>query len=291
MVAYNVPAARGLIRRNKWLLLRRFVQFSILGLFMSGPFLGVWILKGNLASSTLLGEIPFTDPFIALQSIVAGHELAAPAITGVALILALYLLVGGRSFCAWVCPINPVTDAAASLRDALGFKANVRLSRFVRHGLVLVILLVSYLMHDIAFEAVNPITILHRGILFGMGVGWLVILAVFLFDLFVAKHGWCGHICPVGAFYGLINRFSLTRISARDRASCTDCGDCFRVCPEPHVISPALYPREVHTSPIIASSDCITCGRCIDVCDPGVFNFTHRFDKTIGTGSDDRVKN
>jgi ferredoxin-type protein NapH len=285
MGSHNMPATRGLIRRNKWLLLRRFVQFSILGLFMSGPFLGVWILQGNLASSTLFGKIPFTDPFIALQSIAAGHTIATPAIIGVALILALYLLVGGRSFCAWVCPINPVTDAAAALRDTLGFKANVRLSRFVRHGLVLVILLVSYLMHDIAFEAVNPITILHRGILFGMGVGWIVILAVFLFDLFVAKHGWCGHICPVGAFYGFINRFSLTRISARNRESCTDCGDCFRVCPEPQVIAPALYARDAKTSPIIASSDCITCGRCIDVCEPEVFNFTHRFDKTTGANA------
>jgi ferredoxin-type protein NapH len=197
----------------------------------------------------------------------------------------LYILLGGRSFCAWVCPINPVTDGAAALRERLGLKTSVRLSRHVRYGVVLVVLLVSYLMHDIAFEAVNPITILHRGILFGMGVGWLLILAVFLFDLFVLKHGWCGHICPVGAFYGLINRFSLTRVSAKDRASCTNCGDCFRVCPESQVISPALYPSNPLASPIIASSDCITCGRCIDVCEPGVFNFTHRFDTELELGT------
>ena len=275
---------RGIVRRNKWLLLRRFIQVAILGLFMSGPYLGVWIMQGNLASSTLFGKIPFTDPFIALQSIVAGHSLATPALVGVGFVLVLYILLGGRSFCAWVCPINPVTDGAAALRERLGLKASVHLSRHVRYGLVLVVLLISYLMHDIAFEAVNPITILHRGILFGMGVGWLLILAVFLFDLFVLKHGWCGHICPVGAFYGLINRFSLTRVSAKDRASCTNCGDCFRVCPEPQVISPALYPSNPLASPIIASSDCITCGRCIDVCEPGVFNFTHRFDTELELG-------
>ena len=285
MGSTNGQRRRGIVRRNKWLLLRRFVQVTILGLFMSGPYLGVWIMQGNLASSTLLGEVPFTDPFIALQSIVAGHTLATPAFVGVGLVLVLYILLGGRSFCAWVCPINPVTDGAAALREKLGLKASVHLSRFVRHGLVLVVLLVSYLMHDIAFEAVNPITILHRGILFGMGVGWLLILAVFLFDLFVLKHGWCGHICPVGAFYGLINRFSLARVSAKDRASCTNCGDCFRVCPEPQVISPALYPGNGLASPIIASSDCINCGRCIDVCEPGVFNFTHRFDTGLELGA------
>ena len=285
MGSTNGQPRRGIVRRNKWLLLRRFIQVAILGLFMSGPYLGVWIMQGNLASSTLLGEVPFTDPFIALQSIVAGHSLATPALAGVGFVLVLYILLGGRSFCAWVCPINPVTDAAAALRERLGLKASVHVSRHVRYGLVLVVLLVSYLMHDIAFEAVNPITILHRGILFGMGVGWLLILAVFLFDLFVLKHGWCGHICPVGAFYGLINRFSLTRVSAKDRASCTNCGDCFRVCPEPQVISPALYPSNPLASPIIASSDCINCGRCIDVCEPGVFNFTHRFDRELELGT------
>ena len=285
MASSNGQLKRGIVRRNKWLLLRRFVQVAILGLFMSGPYLGVWIMEGNLASSTLLGQVPFTDPFIALQSVVAGHDLATTALAGVGFVLVFYILFGGRSFCAWVCPINPITDGAAALRDRLGFRASVHLSRFVRYGLVLVVLLVSYLMHDIAFEAVNPITMLHRGILFGMGIGWLFILAVFLFDLFVVKHGWCGHLCPVGAFYGLINRFSLTRVSAKDRASCTNCGDCFRVCPEPQVIAPALYPDNRLASPIIASSDCITCGRCIDVCEPGVFNFTHRFDAALESGT------
>tara|TARA_R110001599_G_scaffold353847_1_gene600007 strand:+ start:10870 stop:11751 length:882 start_codon:yes stop_codon:yes gene_type:complete len=285
MGSTNGQPSRGIFRRNKWLLLRRFVQLGILGLFMSGPYLGVWIMEGNLASSTLLRTVPFTDPFIALQSIVAGHDLATSALAGVIFVFVLYIVLGGRSFCAWVCPINPITDGAAALRDGLGLNASVRLSRFVRYGLILVVLLVSYLMHDIAFEAVNPITMLHRGILFGMGVGWLFVLAVFLFDLFVVKHGWCGHLCPVGAFYGLINRFSLTRVSAKDRASCTNCGDCFRVCPEPQVIAPALYPDNPLTSPIIASSDCITCGRCIDVCEPGVFNFTHRFDTELEVGT------
>ena len=31
---------------------------------------------------------------------------------------------------------------------------------------------------------------------FGMGYGWLMLLALFLFDLFIVRRGWCGHICP-----------------------------------------------------------------------------------------------
>ncbi len=58
----------------------------------------------------------------------------------------------------------------------------------------------------IVWEFVNPVSMLHRGLLFGVGLAWLVVLAVFLFDLLVAPRGWCGHVCPVGAFYGLIGK-------------------------------------------------------------------------------------
>ena len=92
----------------------------------------------------------------------------------------------------------------------------------------------------IAWELVNPVSMFHRGLIFGMGAGWAVILAMFLFDLFVSNDGWCGHLCPVGAFYSLIGKVSLVRTVAVRRAACNDCMDCFVVCPEPQVIRPAL---------------------------------------------------
>jgi ferredoxin-type protein NapH len=85
-------------------------------------------------------------------------------------------------------------------------------------------------------------------------------VAIFLFDLLVAKHGWCGHLCPVGAFYGQIGKVALLRVAADNRAACDDCMDCFAVCPEPHVISPALRGERTGTGPVIASGDCTLCG-------------------------------
>jgi ferredoxin-type protein NapH len=49
------------------------------------------------------------------------------------------------------------------------------------------------------------------------------------------------------------------------------------VCPEPHVIVPALKPADPGASPVIASGDCTNCGRCIDVCPDDVFRFGTRF--------------
>ena len=38
---------------------------------------------------------------------------------GAAIVLVFYPLVGGRVFCAWVCPVNLVTDLAGWLRTKL----------------------------------------------------------------------------------------------------------------------------------------------------------------------------
>ena len=137
---------------------------------------------------------------------------------------------------------------------------------------------VSILTGSIAWEFVNPVTMLHRGLVFGLGFAWTTVLAVFVFDLVVSRRGWCGHICPVGTFYGLLGAGAVLRVSATRRAECDDCLDCFAVCPEPHVITPALRGSDGST-PLILSGDCTNCGRCIDVCAPSVYEFTHRFDQ------------
>jgi len=125
----------------------------------------------------------------------------------------------------------------------------------------------------LAWELVNPVTAVYRGLIFGMGFGWAVLTAVFLFDLVISNRGWCGHLCPVGAFYSLIGRFSLVRVAALRRAQCNDCMDCFIVCPEPQVIRPALKGAEEGVSPVIRDGACTNCGRCIDICSKDVFQY------------------
>ena len=109
-----------------------------------------------------------------------------------------------------------------------------------------------------------------------------------LFRSFVARRGWCSHLCPVGAFYGLLGSGALVKVSASKRAACDHCMDCYAVCPEPQVISPALEGAKKGISPVVLSSDCTTCGRCIDVCTSDVFRFTHRFDVSETPATDAR---
>ncbi|MDR0439639.1 MAG: quinol dehydrogenase ferredoxin subunit NapH [Candidatus Accumulibacter sp.] len=274
----DAVARKGWLAAHKWLLLRRCCQLCILGLFLIGPWFGVWFIEGNLSSSLVLDTVPLTDPYLLLQVLAAGIQPAAAAVTGALTVAVFYFLVGGRVFCAWVCPVNMITDAAAWGRRRLSIKTSHAPDARSRFWLLAGTFVIAFATGSLAWEWVNPVSIAHRGLLFGMGAGSWFITAVFFYDLFVAPRGWCGHLCPMGAFYSLLGRAALPRVSAFRREKCDDCMDCFAVCPEPRVIRPALK-REGQESPIILASLCTTCGRCVDVCGQEVFRLTHRFDQ------------
>ncbi len=272
-IGADAIAEKGWFASHKWLILRRTSQLAILALFLVGPLAGLWIVKGNLAYSLTLNTLPLTDPYVLLQSLLAGHIPEKMALIGVAVVLAFYFLVGGRVYCSWVCPVNMVTDAAAWLRARLGIKGGAHISRKLRYWVLGMTLTLAAVSGTIAWELINPVSMLHRGLIFGIGMAWTIVLAVFLLDLFVSANAWCGHVCPVGAFYSLLGKWSPLRVSAAKREACNDCMDCFAVCPEPQVIRPALKGAKQNVGPAILSPNCTNCGRCIDVCSKDVFRF------------------
>lgn len=264
-----------LIRDNRWLIARRLSQLGVLVIFLLGPWLGIWWVKGNLSSSMTLDVLPLTDPFVLTQTLLTGHLPETTAVLGALIVAAAYLLVGGRAFCAWVCPVNVVTDTAHWLREKLGLTGNLRLGARTRYWVLGMVMVVAFVTGSAAWELVNPVSLLHRGLIFGMGLGWFLIVGVFLFDLALQRRGWCGHVCPMGAFYSLLSLATPTRISTANRAACNDCMDCYRVCPEPHILKPAL--KEVAHPPLIAAIECTNCARCLDVCSEDVFRFANRY--------------
>lgn len=276
-IGQEAIAAKGWWLAHQWLVLRRLSQLGILAVFLVGPWFGLWIVKGNLNYSLTLNTLPLADPFILLQSLVTGHVPEKLALIGVAIVVAFYLLVGGRAYCAWVCPVNLVTDAAAWLRRRLGIKGGAHVSRHARYWILALTLLLAGITGTLAWELVNPVSMLHRGLIFGMGAAWMVVAAVFLFDIFVMNRGWCGHLCPVGACYSLIGKVSPLRVTAIRREACNDCMDCFAICPEPLVIKAPLKDAARGVGPVILASECSNCGRCIDVCSKDVFKFGSRF--------------
>ncbi|MDD3462321.1 MAG: quinol dehydrogenase ferredoxin subunit NapH [Sulfurospirillaceae bacterium] len=258
------------IYKHRFMMLRRFSQLSILALYFSANAYGLKILTGNLSGSLLFGFIPLSDPFAIVQMFAAGAIVGINALVGAGLIVLFYMAVGGRAFCSWVCPINMVTDLANWLRRVLYLEKverKVWLGRSVRYWIIGLSLVLSFITGVAAFEMVSPISMLHRGIVFGIGMGFAAVLSIFLFDLFAVKNGWCGHICPLGGTYSLIGQFSAIRVK-HNQSNCTLCMKCKDVCPEKQVLS--IIGKE---SGFIASGECTNCGRCVEVCDDNALSF------------------
>ncbi|MDG6895231.1 quinol dehydrogenase ferredoxin subunit NapH [Volucribacter amazonae] len=280
----NAPKYAGREARQKWgwwyanrfLLWRRLTQLSIMAMFLAGPWFDVWLLKGNYSSSLLLDTVPLSDPLIVAESLATGYLPDWRALLGALIIIVFYACIASRAFCAWVCPLNIVTDSAAWLRRKLGIRQTAKLPRSLRYVVLLMILLGSASSGMLLWEWLNPVSALGRGIIYGLGATLWLVVAVFLFDLLIVEHGWCGHLCPIGATYGVIGAKAIARIKVSDRAKCDNCMDCYHVCPEPQVLRSPLHGKK-NESLLVLSKDCISCGRCVDVCAEKVFIFTTRF--------------
>jgi ferredoxin-type protein NapH len=284
----------------RYIVLRRLTQFFTLLLFFGSAHWGwslnsegsraIPLLAGNLSGSEFMGIIPMADPFAALQIFLAGHLLQTEVIIGALVVLGFYALIGGRMFCAWACPINPVTDLAGWLRVRLDIRPTFLLSRNTRYFVLALTLILSVLTGLAAFEWVSPVGMMHREILFGLGFGGTVILAIFFFDLFILKHGWCGHLCPLGAFWSLVGKVNPTLKVRFDKTTCTHCGECAKVCPEPQVLNLKL----LEARGLVFSGECSNCGRCTPVCPEGslVFDFKPLIQKhnALAQGSVSKVE-
>jgi len=257
----------------KYLVLRRFVQLSLLFLYFAGNYWGWKVLQGDLSASVLFGKVPLSDPFAILQTLATGATLAVNALLGALIIALFYGIIGGRAFCSWVCPVNMVTDLAAWLRRKLmidRIERKIWISRNLRYYLLVIALIVSALTGLAAFEVISPITILNRGVIFGFGAGAGLLVAIFLFDLFAVKNGWCGHLCPLGGMHSLIGKYSILRVKHTSE-NCTLCMKCKEVCPEVQVLG-MIGKR----SEFVAGANCTNCGRCVDVCDDDALEFDLR---------------
>ena len=263
----------GKLKVWRFIIYRRIVQLGTLLLFFGSAHWG-WtvagepVLMGNLSASTLLGTLPLADPFAVLQIFLTRHVLETEVIIGAGIVLLVYASLGGRTWCSWVCPVNLVADLSSWLRRRLPIKDRFILSRNVRYTVLALSLVLSAITGVAAFEWVSPISMFHRELMFGIGMGWMAVLGVFIFDLFVLRDGWCGHLCPLGAFYALVGKAAPVRILF-DTPSCTHCGECAGVCPEPQV----LNLKQATEVEMIASGECTNCGRCITVCPEDTLSF------------------
>ena len=258
-----------LIKHNKYLFLRRIVQLSLIVLFTGGNLWGWTFLRGNLSAASVLDTVPLTDPFATLQLALAGGALAFDIWIGALIVILLYGLIVGRAFCSWICPMNTIIDLAHWIKRQFKIESiKIPVSRNFRYYWLVLSLILSLILGYAAFELVSPVSLLYRGLIFGIGLGWGFIGAIFLLEILSGSGLWCSRLCPLGGFYSLISKFRLVRVN-HNVDNCTDCNLCFGVCPEVQVLN-----RVGKSSGTIDMGACTNCARCIEVCDDNALKFS-----------------
>jgi len=217
--------------------------------------------KGTTWSGKLMGYA-ITDPLAVASQVAASKSIYWPfALTALIPILLTVLL--GRFFCGWICPatlLYELNDNLASWLRRRGLPVTKRkLDRRLKYAVLVVGLLMSVAYGATVFASIYPPLLMGREmsyvIAFGsFSVGMTFLLITLLFDMFVARRGFCRTLCPGGALYSLLGKFRLVRIQ-RDVKTCNDCAKCNAVCQF------GLDPMRDGFG-----MECNNCSACIKVC-------------------------
>jgi len=218
-------------------------------------------IKGSTWSGNFFG-LKLSDPLAVLGQIAAARRVYVPILVSALIPIGL-TLVFGRFFCGWICPATFLYELNTNFGDLLnrlGFRLHRR--RFDRRFKYLVLamgIILAAVTGSVLMAAIYPPAIIGRELYYaialgGFGSGAVFFVFTLLFDLLVARRGFCRYLCPGGALYSLLGRFRLLRIQ-RVVEDCNDCAKCNAVC-------------EFGLNPLRDDfgQECNNCSACIAVC-------------------------
>jgi len=266
--------------RHKWRNIRWAILIFFNFLFFASFYFDIQILEGTLSGSRLLG-FHLIDPLVTLQVILSSKIIMVNLVIGVVTIILIYLMFGGRSFCAWICPYHWLAELGEKIHQTLKKNKIIKNHTFDRkiryyfYGFFLVLALIT---GYIVFETINPVAIISRFIVYGPSLMLLWVMALLIFEILFSRRAWCRYFCPVGVSYQLIGLLSPLRIKW-DKENCSNCKRCQSVCLVPHVLNDSVNQG---VSDYVNASDCTRCGLCVDICDDEALSYGVKYlDKII----------
>lgn len=257
----------------KWRL-RRWASIVVINLlFVLSYWIDLQLVEGALTASRFLG-FHMADLHSSLQVMLAHKEVLVNLLIGVGTVAVLYAIVGGRSFCAWVCPYHLVSEIAEMAHLKLAAKGLVKdhaLHRGLRPAMFALFSALAFATGYTVFETINPVGILSRAMTYGTTLALVWIGVLLLVEVVYARRFWCRYVCPIGLTYGMAGAVAPVRISY-DATKCFHEGKCRQVCLVPHVLDMTKlgYARDVVTP---VGPDCTRCAMCLDACPTGALAF------------------
>lgn len=253
--------------KRKWVQLISAVlyNFHITG-FVKGT-----IYQGDLKSACVPGlncySCPgavFSCPLGSLQTALVSSKYKFPYY-----MLGMFLLFGivfGRVICGFLCPFGLIQELLYKVPSKKTKKSiwTKRLSFLKYIILAVFVMIIPLTLYVPGFcKYICPAGTLEGGIplllknnylrrMAGSLFHWKVILLILiLFSAVFVFRSFCRFLCPLGAIYGLFNKFSLFGMHI-DEKKCNHCGECLRRC--------KMDVRKV------GDAECIHCGDCIENC-------------------------
>ncbi len=242
---------------------------------------GLDFLGGSLNGSRLASFF-LIDLYTGIEFVAAHKMITLNVIIGLATIFVFYVIVGGRTFCSWVCPyglLAEITEIAHTYLEKKGFiKKRQMHSERIRYVFWIIFIIIPLFAGVIFFEAFNPVDILNRAVTYGPTFLLLWALLLLLYETFFDRRAWCKYICPTGTTYGILGKISLLRIKL-DLDACTDCGNCYKVCIDPILLTDTHAKANIASErkSFVSGASCTNCARCIDVCGTSAYKFDIRY--------------
>ena len=218
-------------------------------------------IKGTTWSGNFFGFM-ISDPLAGLGQFAAGLSMHQPLLLAI-LIPVLLTLLFGRFYCGWICPAIFLYELNTNIRMMLkrmGLRVGSKgISLNLKYYVLALGVLLSGFFGTVFFASIYPPAIIGRELFYaialgGFSSGLVFFILTLLFDLLVARRGFCRYLCPGGALYSLLGRYRVLRIQ-RIVAECNDCAKCNAVC-------------ELGLDPLNDGfgQECNNCTACIAIC-------------------------
>lgn len=257
---------------RKWLRRRWATLLAVNLLFVVSYQLDIQLLEGTLTTSRFMG-FHMADIFAALQVMLASRIVMINLVIGTVTI-ALLCLIGGRVFCAWVCPYHLLSEWAEMIHLRLVKRKLIRNHSFDRRArtwLWVTFSVLAALTGYTIYETLSPTGIVSRALIYGPGLAMAWIAAVLLFEIFYSRRAWCRYACPIGLTYGFVGIAAPIKVSY-ELENCFHDGSCRTVCLVPHVLNVTRKGRAEKAS-LDLDADCTRCGACVDICPTNSLTF------------------
>lgn len=228
-------------------------------------------------------------PIGALQSVLSGSgKNFSFYVLGTIILFGVIL---GRFVCGFLCPFGLFQDLLYKIKTSK-IEINPKIDKSLRYikyfilvGFVIITPIFFVDQFGLGYPAfckyICPSGTLMGGIplvifggeTFSNSIGGLyiwkvLILCICIFLSTKLYRPFCKYLCPLGAFYGMFNNFSIFYRLEVDKNHCTNCKACENTC---------KMKVDILKNP--NSCECIRCGDCINVCNKGCINVVNNVKK------------